>query len=1105
MSIEFTLLANRLYIKLPLGLFGWLGWLLLLGVIVFLLLHWREHNRRLTGLQWGLFFVTILLTPLASLFIILRLPAGEALPLPWIIEETRGPALVIFAAFPWLLAAGVLGMLPAALIGLVSGITLALGDTHSPFTPLEITLLAILVSAMVRQRYRTPVFKLLRHPLVAAVLAALIYPLIYIFGAACMADGDLAIRLDYAITHFVANSAAVGGMLLVAGAIAETVAMAFPAAWSGSGTLQPSPVERSLSTRFLYSLAPLAVILVVSLTVADWVVAGNAARRMLRDRMSSTAQSAVENVPFFIESGQNLIHQFAADDRLRNASISKVDLLSEMLRTVPFFRQLFLLDANGNEMARYRTTGGSVISSEEEAAGQETVLAGSPRYYSIPPEGDEPSAQVSFWYPIEDETGIIQGALVGRTDLKSNPFTKPILASLDSLVGSDGEGLLLDDKGRILYSSSSVALMQSYSGKKVEDEGFYDDTAPDGTRRLVYYQRTIGNTWAVVLAVPARRAQQLALTIAAPLLVMIAVLFVIAMGLVRLSLKGVTSSLGHLALASKRISGGQLDTPLPVEGEDEVGQLRRSFEQMRVSLKARMDELNRLLLASQGVASSLEVDEAVKPVLEAALAMGGSAARVVLEPATMPEVDGDKTGFVRFGVGAGSDIYSGLDEQVLALTRQQDRVVLTNLSRTHLITLSPGMPRVESIIALALRHENFNYGALWVAYDTPHPFGDDEIRFMVTLAGQAALAAANARLFLNAEIGRQRLAAILASTPDPVLVTDQRNRLLLANPAAWQATRWGAEVGEGRPVDAIIPQKELVKLMCLSSDDATQSVEVTMADGRVYLATASSVMADGQRVGRVCVLRDVTHFKELDALKSEFVSTVSHDLRSPLTLMRGYATMLEMVGNLNDQQVGYVRKIVTGVETMSKLVNNLLDLGRIEAGVDLQLEMVPVQDVVDRVIGALQLQATQKRIQLTMEMSPQTVPLVEADQSLLQQALHNLLDNAIKYTDSGGKVGLRVYARQDRLVFEVSDTGIGIAPVDLPRLFEKFFRAGQKEAQKRHGTGLGLAIVKSIAERHGGQVWAESQLGKGSTFYLSIPQHQPKKEPVKTASEKGKG
>ena len=315
MSIEFTLLTNRLYIKLPLGLFGWLGWLLLLGVIMFLLWRWREYNRRLGGVQWGLLFLLAILAPLASLFVILRLPAGEALSLPWVIEETRGPALVLFAALPWVLAAGLLGTLPAALVGLVSGFTLALADTHSPFTPLEFTLLAVCISAMVRQRYRTPFYRFERHPLAAVTIAALAYPLVYLFGAACMAEGDLAIRLDYAITHFLANSAAVAGMLFVAGAVGETIAMAFPAEWGGSGALRPSPVERRLPTRFLYSLSPLAAILVVSLTVADWVVAGNAARRMLRDSMSIVAQSAVENVPFFIESGQNLIHQFAADSR----------------------------------------------------------------------------------------------------------------------------------------------------------------------------------------------------------------------------------------------------------------------------------------------------------------------------------------------------------------------------------------------------------------------------------------------------------------------------------------------------------------------------------------------------------------------------------------------------------------------------------------------------------------------------------------------------------------------------------------------------------------------------------------------------------------------
>jgi signal transduction histidine kinase len=239
-------------------------------------------------------------------------------------------------------------------------------------------------------------------------------------------------------------------------------------------------------------------------------------------------------------------------------------------------------------------------------------------------------------------------------------------------------------------------------------------------------------------------------------------------------------------------------------------------------------------------------------------------------------------------------------------------------------------------------------------------------------------------------------------------------------------------------------------------------------------------------------MRDVTHFKELDALKSDFVSTVSHDLRSPLTLMRGYATMLEMVGQLNEQQVGYVRKIVAGVENMSRMVNNLLDLGRIEAGVGLQLETVPVVDVVERVVNAMQLQAAQKQIQLTAEIPPQTMPLIEADQALLQQAIQNLVENAIKFTKQGGRVMVRVQVQPVGLVIQVIDNGIGISPMDLPRMFEKFYRGAQgttKDMDQR-GTGLGLAIVRSIAERHGGRVWAESQLGKGSTFYLSLPLKQ---------------
>jgi PAS domain S-box-containing protein len=389
-------------------------------------------------------------------------------------------------------------------------------------------------------------------------------------------------------------------------------------------------------------------------------------------------------------------------------------------------------------------------------------------------------------------------------------------------------------------------------------------------------------------------------------------------------------------------------------------------------------------------------------------------------------------------------------------------------------------------MGVSLRHEGQFYGAMWVAYDQAHTFSEEEVRFLVTLAGQAAIAAANARLFLNAEIGRQRLSAILASTPDPVLVTDQQNRLLLANPAVWRVLGMGGEWDEGKPIEDVISQKELLELLDMKAQDK-RSLEITMPDNRVYFATATSVVAEGHRVGRVCVLRDITGFKELDALKSEFVNTVSHDLRSPLTLVRGYASMLEIVGDLNEQQNTYLRKMISSADDMSHLVSDILDLGRIEAGIGLKVARVPVREVVDHVVSALQLEAAQRKVQLTAEISPQSSPWIEADQALLQQALYNLVDNGIKNTEANGSVKIRIEPRQDMTQFIVSDTGVGISTLDQPRIFEKFFRSTSPSNKKQQGTGLGLAIVKSIADRHGGSVTVSSILGKGSVFTLAIP------------------
>lgn len=1097
MSLEFSLLTGPFYIELPRDLFGWLGWLALLVVIISLLWRWRGYNQKLLKPHWGIFLGLLLLTPLVSLFIVLRISIGEGLPPPGRPIDLMGPAALVFAALPWVVGAALLGPLPSAGLAAISGLFLAFAETHNPFTPLEYAFFASLLSATLQQRFRTPTYQALRRPFLSCLLLAPVYPLVYLVNMLFMASGTIIDRLDFALTHVIAASAAFGGQLLIAGLFAELIVVSLPIHLKNHGPWTASPAEKRLESRFFYSMAPLTGVLLLLLIGGDWFVAGNAARDMLHSRMASTARSASETVPFFLEAGQNLIQQLSDDPRLTNTPADELnDLLAQQLRTVPFFRQLYLLDSKGVSVAGYPSSSFSYSHPPpEELMGVRFALNGVMiQHYTIPPAEGDKAAQVSFMASVVDSTGQIQGVLIGRSDLGSNPFTKPLLSSIVDITGEDGEGMLIDANGRILYHPNPNRVMEIYSGQITEEPLFYDNTAPDGTRQLVYFQPVVGHPWGIVLSVPARNAQQQALNIAIPLLGMLLIFFVAAVLLTRWAVQMVTASLQNLSTEANRIAQGNLDHPLQLDGEDEVGQLRRSFDRMRASLKARLDELNRLLKVSQGVASSLEMDEAVKPVLEAALSMGACAARVVLASAVPQVIEEDNQ--TRFGIGPFSDVYSSLDAQVLEIARRQDRVMFKNLSRVRILNVIPGYPRPQALLAFALRHENSFYGVLWLGYDQPKLFTDDELRFLTTLAGQAALAAANSQLFQSAEIGRQRLAAILASTPDPILVTDHQNRLLLSNPAAWQVLGLSAEGGDGQLINKVTTENALIKLMSSNSGEK-QSAEITLPGNRVFLATASSVLAENQGVGRVCVMRDITQFKELDALKSEFVATVSHDLRSPLTLMKGYATMLEMVGDLNEQQMTYIRKILGSVDNITHLVNNLLDLGRIEAGLDLQLEMVQVHRMVEQLVSSLQPQACQKKIDLSLDISPHTVPLIEADPAMLQQALQNLIENAIKYTEAEGHVRVCLDMRPEGLVFIVNDSGIGIAPVDQARLFEKFYRVAHREARKQHGTGLGLAIVKSIAERHGGMVWVESQLGKGSTFFFRIPLRYAK---VKTGS-----
>jgi PAS domain S-box-containing protein len=1095
-----TLLAGIAF-PAPPTLIGWLVWVSLLGALAYALFYWKAYQPVWKGGEWVFFLALFILIPITNLLIGVRLTSVSARPLPGLPADAPGSALMIFSAIPWLLGGGLFGPIGAAVLGAFAGLLRGAWDTYSIFSVIEIALLGAWFSVNMRQRFRTQAYTWLRQPLVSALLLIPFHTLFYVISSLFTqwgvdASAPATARLDFALSNAYIVTLAFGGEMLVGGVVAQIVSTAFPAAWGGKQALHPSPGERSLESRFLFGVGTFISLLLLTLLIGDWVVAGQAARDMLEDRLSSASESAAQSVPFFLETGQNLTVQLASDSRLLTASGDELkSIIGLRIQAVPYFDQFFVLEAKGDQRLIAGYPASDIADFQlypDEMSG--LLLASNgvlTQIYSIPPTSVDDASRVSFMVAIVDGFGQVQRILIGRTTLETNPLTLPLIENINNMRDLDGAGFLLNENGRIIYHSDKTQILTTYTDQRSDKPLFYDGTASDGTRQLVYYQPVVGRPWAVVLTVPAQKAQQLALNIAMPLSLMIVFLAFVAMISLRVGLRVVTGSLQSLATEANRIAQGNLDHPLQVDGVDEVGQLRRAFEQMRSSLQARLGEINSLLRVSQGVASSLEMQDAVKPVLDAILSTGANSVSVVLSPSILPDTFVELPS--RFSSGAVQDIYAHLDDQILALAQNQEKIVLPNLSRSRELNFDSSQPHPLALLAVALRHENRYYGVVWAGFEQPRMFSDSDVRFVTTLAGQAALAVANAHLFLSVEASRRQLRAILNSTPDPVLVTDHRNRLLLANRAATIALGQTEDATSdiGRKTEQVVKLKPLLALL-ESTTTEKQSAEFMLADKRTYLATASSVIVEGQQIGRVCIMRDVTHFKELDTMKSEFVATVSHDLRSPLTLMRGYATMLEMVGELNEQQQGYVKKIISGVENMSRLVNNLLDLGRIDLGVGLQVEHVTVLDIIERATSALQLQATQKNIDLSVELSKDMPHAVEADQALLHQAVYNLVENAIKYTPDNGRVTIGTSSQPGYLIFTVVDSGIGIPVDDQPRLFEKFYRGKQREARAQHGSGLGLAIVHSIAESHGGRVWVDSVVGKGSTFHLQIPLVQPK-------------
>ena len=399
-----------------------------------------------------------------------------------------------------------------------------------------------------------------------------------------------------------------------------------------------------------------------------------------------------------------------------------------------------------------------------------------------------------------------------------------------------------------------------------------------------------------------------------------------------------------------------------------------------------------------------------------------------------------------------------------------------------------GAAGLRAVLVVPIRRGLEVLGALLFAARPPLTYGEDDVQVAALIASGLSAGLETSLAYQVAADERSTLAAVLASTADAVIMINQAGVVLLANAAVRPMLGLVPDAITGRPLLEAVDYVPLRQLFAVGRPGTS---ELPLPDGRTSQASLVPVVTPfGEPVGVAAILRDITLLKNLEQMKNDFVNTVSHDLKNPITVIAGVSDLMLRAGPDDARHQARCQDIRDTAQHMAELVTDLLDLGKIEAGLDPYREPTDVIPVIREALRMVTPHAERKRIALQAELPGEAWVNVVA--SRIRQALINLVDNGVKYTPEGGRVTIAVVfsagsGGAGTVTIRVTDTGIGIPARDLPHVFDKFYRVQGGSTHGIAGTGLGLAITKSIVETHDGRIRVESVEGAGTTFVVELP------------------
>lgn len=461
--------------------------------------------------------------------------------------------------------------------------------------------------------------------------------------------------------------------------------------------------------------------------------------------------------------------------------------------------------------------------------------------------------------------------------------------------------------------------------------------------------------------------------------------------------------------------------------------------------------------------------------------------------------------------------------------KNQQPIIINDLMKNKKWSAIHGVnPVYRSTLTAPLIVGQDALGCLMLFHREPNHFKDNQVDAIQAAANQFAVTINNGELFqlirdqaedlgnlLRAQqIESSRSMAMLEGVADGVLVTESQNEITLFNEAAEKMLALNRRQVLGKSLEEFVglfggaarDWMETIRSWSGSPDlpASTEMYEerLYLEDGRVLSVHLSPVRDRNEFLGTISIFRDITHQVEVDRLKSEFVATVSHELRTPMTPIKGYVEFLLMggAGQLNEQQLEFVQIIKTNIDRLSILVDDLLDVSRIEAGkVSLSFQPINLREAVEEASEAIRQQSQEEQRPVTIEVNiPDDLPSVYGDIERVRQIVFNLLDNAYKYSPENSRVVINAFQDQNSIQIDIIDKGVGIFPDEHEKIFERFYRSENQMVMSIAGTGLGLPIVKELVELHKGKIWVTSQgvPGEGSIFSFTLPVYQTEQEPI---------